>query len=123
MNVLVGEHMSIINRKPQTTRHRILGIVNTDDYQIVFSDTPGRIHDNPKYEMQMAMNRFIRSSYQDADVVLFMTAAVEKGEALEAHVEEVSKLDVHLNILILNKCDLVDQEQIDALSITLQEPR
>jgi len=113
MNVLVGEHMSIINRKPQTTRHRILGIVNTDDYQIVFSDTPGRIHD-PQYEMQLAMNRFIRSSYQDADIVLFMTTAVEKGDALEAHVEEVSKLDVP-KFLVLNKCDLVDQERIDEL--------
>jgi GTP-binding protein Era len=113
MNVLVGEHMSIINRKPQTTRHRILGILNTDTYQIVFSDTPGRIHD-PKYEMQLAMNRFIRSSYQDADVVLFMTTALEKGDALEAHVEEITKLDVP-KYLILNKCDLVDQEQVDAL--------
>ena len=113
MNVLVGEHMSIINRKPQTTRHRILGIVNTDDFQIIFSDTPGRIHD-PQYEMQVAMNRFIRSSYQDADVVLFMTTALEKGEALEAHVEEVSKLDVP-KYLIINKCDLVDKERIDTL--------
>lgn len=113
MNVLVGEHMSIINRKPQTTRHRILGIVNTDEYQIIFSDTPGRIHD-PQYEMQMAMNRFIRSSYQDADVVLFMTTAVEKGEALEAHIQEVTKLDVP-RYLILNKCDLAGQEQVDTL--------
>lgn len=113
MNVLVGEYMSIINRKPQTTRHRILGIVNTDEYQVVFSDTPGRIHD-PKYEMQLAMNRFIRSSYQDADVVLFMTTALEKGEALEAHVEEVSKLDVP-KYLLINKCDLVDNERVDTL--------
>jgi len=110
MNVLVGEHMSIINRKPQTTRHRILGIVNTDDYQIVFSDTPGRIH-NPRYQMQLAMNSFIRASYQDADVILFMTTAIEKGEALEAHVEEVSKLDVP-KYLILNKCDLVDSAHV-----------
>jgi GTPase len=113
MNVLVGEHMSIINRKPQTTRHRILGIVNTDDYQIIFSDTPGRIQD-PQYEMQLAMNRFIRSSYQDADVVLFMTATVEKGEALQAHVEEVSKLDVP-KFLVLNKCDLVDPVQVESM--------
>ena len=72
MNALVGEKMSIITSKPQTTRHRILGIVSDDDYQIIFSDSPGIVED-PAYGMQKAMNKFAFSSFEDADILLFVT--------------------------------------------------
>lgn len=113
MNVLVGERMSIINRKPQTTRHRILGIVNEDDYQIVFSDTPGRIH-NPKYEMQEAMNRFIRSAYEDADAILFVTHTAEKTEKVDAYIEDVAAIDAP-KFLVINKVDLAKEEEVKEL--------
>ena len=80
MNIVVGEKMSIITNKPQTTRHRIIGIVSDADYQIVFSDTPGIISD-PAYKMQEAMNRFVSSTFEDADVMLFVTDTQEKYEA------------------------------------------
>lgn len=113
MNVLVGERMSIINRKPQTTRHRILGIVNEDDYQIVFSDTPGRVHD-PQYGMHEAMNRFIKSAFQDADAVLFVTTVKETGKDIDAYVEEVARLEVP-KFLVINKCDLVSAEEVNEM--------
>ena len=74
MNALVGERMSIITRKPQTTRHRICGILSGDDFQIVFSDTPGFVAD-PSYKMHSAMNQFIRISFEDADVILYIVDA------------------------------------------------
>src|SRR5210317_1741226 len=77
MNALVGERMSIITNKPQTTRHRIIGIVNDDEYQIVFSDTPGIIKD-PSYKMQESMNHYAFSTFEDADVMVFMTDTIEK---------------------------------------------
>ena len=72
MNALVGERMSIITNKPQTTRHRIIGIVSDDDYQVVFSDTPGVVRD-PAYKMHEAMNRFVDTTFKDGDVMLFLT--------------------------------------------------
>ena len=82
MNVLVGERMSIITNKPQTTRHRIIGIVNGENYQIVFSDTPGLISE-PAYKMQESMHHFAVSTFADADLMLFMTDTLEAPEIHE----------------------------------------
>ena len=77
MNALVGERLSIITSKAQTTRHRILGIVNGDDFQLVFSDTPGII--KPAYELQNSMMDFVKSAFEDSDVLLYMVEIGEKG--------------------------------------------
>ena len=113
MNELVGERMSIINRKPQTTRHRILGIVSEDGYQIVFSDTPGRVH-KPQYQMHDAMNRFVKIAYQDADVVLFVTTVREKGADLHSHISDIAKLPMP-KFLLINKIDLVTEDQVNSM--------
>ena len=76
MNVLIGEKLSIITHKAQTTRHRILGILNEEDYQIVFSDTPGII--KPAYKLQESMMNFVQSAFQDADVLIYMVEIGEK---------------------------------------------
>jgi GTP-binding protein Era len=109
MNVLVGERLSIITPKAQTTRHRILGIVNEEDYQIVFSDTPGII--KPKYSLQESMMSFVNGSLTDADVLLFVT------DINETH-DEDDVLDKILNrdiptIVLINKIDKALQEQVD----------
>lgn len=103
MNALVGERLSIITPKAQTTRHRILGIINEENYQIVLSDTPGFI-DNPAYKMQESMNEFVRSAIEDADVFLFMTelgANIEKQKDLYIPLLN-SKVPV---IVLINKID------------------
>ena len=90
MNSMVGEKMSIITSKPQTTRHRIFGLLNSEEYQIVFSDSPGII-DQPQYGMQKSMNKFAYSSFEDADVLLFMTDIFEKytgNEPVFQHLKE-----------------------------------
>ncbi|MDN3587524.1 GTPase Era [Pedobacter aquatilis] len=109
MNVLVGERLSIITPKAQTTRHRILGIVNEEEYQIVFSDTPGII--KPKYSLQESMMSFVNGSLTDADVLLFVT------DINEAH-DEDDVLEKILNrniptIVLINKIDKALQEQVD----------
>ena len=104
MNALVGERMSIITNKPQTTRHRIIGIINEEDYQVVFSDTPGIIED-PSYKMQEAMNRFVHSSFEDADIMLFVTEIDEVYEADDPIIERLKKVSIPL-FLVLNKIDL-----------------
>lgn len=110
MNILVGERMSVINRKPQTTRHRILGIVSEEDYQVVFSDTPGKVH-KPQYQMHQAMNRFVKTAYEDADVVLFVASVTEKGGDLNAHLADIERLEMP-KFLLLNKIDLIDEEEL-----------
>lgn len=110
MNALIGERMSIITNKPQTTRHRIIGIVNEENYQIVFSDTPGMIHD-PSYKMQNAMNRFAFSTFEDADVMLFILDANEKYAADAEIFEQLTKLEVPL-FLVINKIDTITPEQV-----------
>ena len=109
MNLLVGERISIATFKAQTTRHRIMGILNTDDAQIVFSDTPGVL--KPNYKLQEAMLRFSRSALRDADVLLYMTDMVETPDKNMEFIEEVRKLDVPVLVLI-NKIDLGDQEAL-----------
>ncbi len=110
MNALVGERMSIITRKPQTTRHRIIGILSGDDFQIVFSDTPGFIND-PAYKMQETMNTFVRSTLEDADVMLFVTEVEEKYEADDPVLELLRRVEVPL-FLVLNKTDLASPEEV-----------
>ena len=109
MNLLVGERISIATFKAQTTRHRIMGILNTDDAQIVFSDTPGVL--KPNYKLQEAMLRFSRSALRDADVLLYVTDVVESPEKNSDFIAEVRKLDVPILVLI-NKIDLSNQAEL-----------
>lgn len=113
MNALVGERMSIITNKPQTTRHRIIGIVSDDDYQVVFSDTPGIIRD-PSYKMHEAMNRFVDGSFKDADIMLFMTDMTETYEDDDPVFEKLKKVEVPV-FLLINKTDLAKPEDIAQL--------
>lgn len=109
MNALVGERMSIITNKPQTTRHRIIGILSGDDFQIVFSDTPGIIQD-PSYGMQEAMNKFVNTTFKDADIMLFVTEVGEVYEDDDPIIERLKKIEVPL-FLVINKVDLVQSKE------------
>ena len=113
MNALVGERMSIITSKPQTTRHRILGIVSTDEYQLVFSDTPGIVVD-PGYKMHEAMNRFVSGTFVDSDVMLFVTDIYDQYDPEGPTVSRLKSLTIPL-FLVINKTDLATEEQILAL--------
>ena len=112
MNRLVGEKISIITSKSQTTRHRIKGIVNTDDYQIVFSDTPGVV--KPSYKMQEYMLEFSKSALVDADIILYVTDVVENIEKNLDFSDKVNKSDIPV-LLVINKIDLTTQEKLEAL--------
>jgi len=112
MNQLVGEHISIATFKAQTTRHRIMGIVNTEESQIVFSDTPGVL--KPGYKLQESMLAFSESALVDADVLLYMTDVVEKADKNADFLEKVSKLKVPV-LVIINKIDLTDQETLEKM--------
>jgi len=112
MNVLVGERISIITSKAQTTRHRILGIVNTDDMQIVYSDTPGVLR--PNYKLQESMLNFSESALGDADVLIYVTDVVEKIDKNDFFVEKVKKLSSPI-LLIINKIDLSSQKDLEKL--------
>jgi|TARA_B100000780_G_scaffold128292_1_gene89956 GTP-binding protein Era len=109
MNALVGQKLSIITPKAQTTRHRIMGILNEDDYQIVFSDTPGVI--KPAYKLQESMMNFVHSAFQDADILIYMVEIGEKGLKDEKLYERIKKTSLPL-LLLINKIDLSDQENI-----------
>lgn len=108
MNALVGERMSIITNKPQTTRHRIIGIVSDEDYQVVFSDTPGYIKE-PTYQMQQSMNSFVSEAFQDGDVMVLVVDVTEKYESDHPLFAKLAKVEVPL-FLVLNKMDLVSKE-------------
>jgi GTP-binding protein Era len=110
MNALVGERMSIITHKPQTTRHRIMGILSGDDFQMVFSDTPGIIY-NTNYKMQDIMNNYAFSTREDADIMLYVTTPDEKNDDEESIISFLKKVDVP-KFLIINKIDLFDAERI-----------
>jgi GTP-binding protein Era len=110
MNALVGERMSIITNKPQTTRHRIIGLLSGEDFQIVFSDTPGYIED-PAYKMQEAMNKFVNLTFEDADLMLFVTDVNEQYEEDDPIVQKLQRLEVP-KFLVINKTDLVKPERI-----------
>lgn len=110
MNALVGQQMSIITNKPQTTRHRIIGIVSDEAYQIVFSDTPGIIQD-PAYKMHYAMNSFVEGTFEDGDVMLFLTDPFEKYPEDDPIIEKLKKVEVPL-FLVLNKVDLAKPDRL-----------
>ena len=109
MNQLVGERISIATFKAQTTRHRIMGIVNTPDMQIVFSDTPGVL--KPNYKLQESMLAFSESALQDADVLLYVTDVVENPEKNRDFLDKVAKMSVPV-LLLINKIDQSDQKSL-----------
>lgn len=110
MNSLVGEKLSIITSKAQTTRHRILGIVNDDNFQIIFSDTPGII--KPAYELQESMMDFVKSAFKDADVLIYMIEIGELALKDEAFFEKIKNAKVPV-LLLLNKIDKSTQEEVE----------
>ena len=113
MNDLVGERISIITSKAQTTRHRIMGIVNTPDYQIVFSDTPGVL--SPKYKLQESMLGFSEEALTDADILLYVTDVVEDPTKNASFLEKVAKEKVPV-LLVINKIDLLkNNEELDGI--------
>lgn len=112
MNLLVGEKISIATFKAQTTRHRIMGIVNTEDMQIVFSDTPGVL--KPNYRLQESMLAFSESALTDADILLYVTDVIENPEKNIEFLEKVQHLDIPI-ILLINKIDMSDQKTLDSL--------
>lgn len=112
MNALVGERLSIITSKAQTTRHRILGIVNGEDFQIVYSDTPGIL--KPHYRLQESMLKFVNSAFVDADVILYVTDTVESGDKHEDYIKKIRNTEIPVVVLI-NKIDLVDQQTVEKL--------
>lgn len=113
MNALVGEKLSIITSKSQTTRHRIMGIVNGEDFQIIYSDTPGFL--KPNYKLQDAMLKYAKSALSDADVLIYVTDVFEKPDKHQELIEKVQKIEVPI-LLIINKIDLSDQEKVNELS-------
>lgn len=114
MNALVGERISIITSKSQTTRHRILGIVNGEDFQIVYSDTPGII--KPNYKLQEKMMDFVSLSFDDADVFLYVTDVVESAEKNAEYIERLSKVKIPV-LCLINKIDLVSNEEVENLRL------
>ncbi len=110
MNALLGDKLSIITNKPQTTRHRIIGILNDDEYQIVFSDTPGIIK-TPTYKMQEMMNRYSHSTFEDADVMIFVTEKLEKYADDDPILKRLQNVDAPL-FLVYNKIDTMKEEEI-----------
>ena len=109
MNALVGERISIATFKAQTTRHRIMGIYNTDDMQIVFSDTPGVL--KPQYKLQESMLNFSTSALTDADVLLYVTDVVETPDKHNEFIEKVARMEIPV-LLLINKIDLSNQEKL-----------
>jgi GTP-binding protein Era len=112
MNLLVGERISIITSKAQTTRHRIMGIVNTPEMQIVYSDTPGVLR--PNYRLQESMLNFSESALDDADVLVYVTDTVEKIDKNDFFLEKVKRVKSPL-ILVINKIDLTNQKDLELL--------
>ena len=112
MNALVGEKLSIITSKAQTTRHRIMGIVNGEDFQIVYSDTPGIL--KPAYKLQESMMNFVHGAVDDADVILYVTDTVEQSDRSENIVERVNRSGIPA-IVVINKIDLTTPEQLEVL--------
>ena len=112
MNQLVGEKLSIITSKMQTTRHRIMGMVNDKDYQIVFSDTPGII--NPAYRLHENMMKFVSEALKDADIIMLVTDIYEDPEKMQDRLDQINKLNVP-TLLLINKIDLSDQKSMEKI--------
>lgn len=117
MNALVGERISIITSKAQTTRHRIMGIVNGEDYQIVYSDTPGVLA--PNYKLQQSMLNFSNSALVDADILLYITDIIEQVDKHDSYLSKVQGLSIPV-LVIINKIDLTTQEELEFLVDTLK---
>lgn len=111
MNALVGERMSIITNKPQTTRHRILGILSGDDFQVVFSDTPGVV-EKPAYKMHQAMNSFVQSTFEDADLMLLVVDVTETWQEEDHLLQKLAKVKMPL-LLVINKIDKADEAKLE----------
>ena len=109
MNAMVGEKLSIVTAKAQTTRHRIMGIVNGEDYQIVYSDTPGIL--KPSYRLQKNMMNFVDAAIGDADIILYVTDTVETADKNADYVAKLQRLDCPV-IVVINKIDLSDQPRV-----------
>lgn len=118
MNALVGEKLCIVTAKAQTTRHRIMGIVNGEEWQIVYSDTPGIL--KPNYRLQQNMMNFVDTAIGDADVILYVTDTVEKGDKNSEYIEKLRKLDCPV-IVAVNKIDISDQKKVVELMGWWQE--
>lgn len=118
MNAMVGEKLCIVTAKAQTTRHRIMGIVNGEDFQIVYSDTPGIL--KPVYRLQQNMMNFVDTAIGDADIILYVTDTVEKADKNMEYVEKLSKLDCPV-IIVINKIDISSQEKVRELMDWWQE--
>lgn len=118
MNALVGERLSIITSKAQTTRHRIMGIVNGEDFQIVYSDTPGIL--KPAYKLQESMMNFVHGAVDDADVILYVTDTVEQSDRQEAIVERINRSGIP-TIVVINKIDLTTPDKLEVLAAEWQE--
>lgn len=112
MNAFVGEKISIITNKAQTTRHRIFGIVNGEDFQIVYSDTPGIL--KPHYKLQNSMMKFVDTALTDADIILYVTDTVESAEKNQQYIDKINRNTMPVLILI-NKIDLSDQGKVERL--------
>ena len=112
MNQLVGEKLSIITSKMQTTRHRIMGMVNEEEYQIVFSDTPGII--NPAYRLHQNMMKFVSEALKDADVILMVTDIYEDPNKMEERLLQINNIKVP-TLLLLNKIDLSNQDSLEKI--------
>ena len=113
MNKLIGERLSIITSKAQTTRHRILGIVNDENHQIIFSDTPGIIQ--PNYNLQSSMMKFVKSAFQDADIFIYMVEMGEKMLKDQSFFERLKNTSIPI-LLLLNKIDKSNQKEVEACS-------
>jgi GTPase len=112
MNILVGEKLSVTTPKAQTTRHRIMGILTGEGYQIVYSDTPGIL--NPKYKLQAAMMKSVESALDDADLILYVTDTVESVSKNEEHLARIIASPVQ-KIIVINKIDLTNQENLEKM--------
>ncbi len=112
MNALVGENLSIITSKAQTTRHRIMGIVNGEDFQIVYSDTPGIL--DPNYKLHESMMKFVRRAITDADILIYVTDVHEESLKNQDYIDKIRRLDVPL-LLLINKIDLGTQDKLEQL--------
>lgn len=112
MNALVGEKLSIVTAKAQTTRHRIMGIVNGADYQIVFSDTPGIL--KPSYQLQESMMEFVETAIGDADIILYVTDVIEKIDKNQEYIDKLNKIECPV-IIVVNKIDEASQEKVGEL--------
>ena len=118
MNAMVGEKLCIVTAKAQTTRHRIMGIVNGEDFQIVYSDTPGIL--KPVYRLQQNMMNFVDTAIGDADIILYVTDTVEKADKNMEYVDKLSKLQCPV-IIVINKIDVSSQEKVRELMAWWQE--